>query len=332
MGKTNNTNRRYFKYIAMVLLVVFLISGGLFGIKLWEKHQGNKPSSDVDFEEDTVYYNDKEYVLNKDIETFLVLGLDKVQGSSQADSYNNNKQADFLMLFVFDKKEKSYHTIHINRDTMANVNVLGVAGNTIDTVQKQIALAHTYGNGKDVSCRNTANAVSDLLQGVKINHYASFTMDSVAVFNDLVGGVEVTVQDDFTGIDDTLIKGEKVTLMGQHALNYVRTRYGLDDSTNSTRMNRQQQYLNALLEKTHQRAAEDDGFIVEASIKMSDYIVSDRSVTQLQELGNRLESYEFKGIRSFTGKNEQGEEFIEFYPDEESVIETVIELFYKQKN
>mgnify|MGYP000585160404 FL=1 len=68
-------------------------------------------------------------------------------------------------------------------------------------------------------------------------------MDAVPILNDLLGGVEVTVLDDFSGIDDTLIKGETVTLHGDHALTYVRERYGLEDSSNSTRMVRQRQYM-----------------------------------------------------------------------------------------
>ena len=39
----------------------------------------------------------------------------------------------------------------------------------------------------------------NFLMDVKIDHYISLTMDSVAVMNDLVGGVEVTVLDDFLG-------------------------------------------------------------------------------------------------------------------------------------
>ncbi len=33
--------------------------------------------------------------------------------------------------------------------------------------------------------------------------------------------------DDFSSIDSTLVQGETVTLMGNHALTYVRTRGGL---------------------------------------------------------------------------------------------------------
>lgn len=320
-------NRKKVLYCAVFLLIVLLISAAFLCLNLCERHNGG--FSSVSEEDSLVEYEGKRYALRSDVEAFLVLGLDKFEGTADADAYSNDKQSDFLMLFVFDNAEKKCTAIHINRDTMANVNILGVAGNRVDTVKKQIALAHTYGNGRDVSCRNAADSVSSLLLGTKINHYISFTMDAVPVLNDLVGGVQVTVTDDFSGIDDTLAMGETVTLKGEHALSYVRTRYGLDDSTNSTRMKRQQAYLNSLYESFSRCVEADDEFIVNASLAMSDYTVSDRSVTQLQELARKFNEYEFTGIRDFQGETKRGEEFMEFYPDSGEIEETVIELFYK---
>ena len=236
-----------------------------------------------------------------------------------------------LLLLVFANEEKNCTAIHLNRDTMVDMNILGVAGQKVGTVYKQLALAHTYGNGKDVSCRNTADAVSGLLNGVKVNHYLSITMDAVPVLNDLLGGVEVTVLDDFTGIDDSLKKGETVTLHGEQALTYVRTRYGLEDSSNSTRMVRQKQYLNAIYDKAMLRIEEDDEFVVEASVKLADYIVSDRSVNQLQELTKKLSQYELTEIDSIEGNSKVKNGLMEFYPDADSVDEIVFDLFYKKK-
>ena len=324
-----NKRRRYLKLAVVGLLVLFVVAIALFFLKLWEQQWGRFPVSDP--QDEIFIYDGKEYTPKEGIETFLVLGLDKYeQDGSNLDSYNNDKQADFLLLFVFDNNAKTFSAIHVNRDTMAKVNVLGVAGDKIDTVTKQIALAHTYGNGKDVSCRNTANAVSDLL-GVKVNHYLSLTMDSVAVFNDLVGGVEVTVLEDFTGIDETLVKGSTVTLKGEQALHYVRTRYGLEDSTNSTRMERQQQYLNGFYDKFTESIENDEEFLANAAKSISEYIVSDRSVTQMQELVRKFKEYDYGGIRDLDGESKMGEKFIEFYPKENSIKKVVSELFYVPK-
>ena len=319
----------YLKLVIIGIVVVSIVCVGFFFLQKWELTAGI--FGETEFGSDSIRYNGVEYDRKQNIETFLVLGLDKFEGTSTADSYNNDKQADFLMLFVFDNDAKKYSAIHINRDTMVDVNVLGVAGNKIDTVQQQIALSHTYGNGRDLSCHNTAESVSSLLMGMKVNHYASLTLDSVAVMNDLVGGVEVLVLDDFTGIDDTLEKGKTVTLHGEQALTYVRTRQGLEDSTNSTRMQRQRQYIKALYASFANCMAADANFIVDASLKMSEYMISDRSVTQLQALADKFAEYEFTGIETIEGEFSYENRFVEFYPNKEFVEQLIIKLFYIPK-
>lgn len=329
MGKKRNDKRKLMRGLAVALLAVFPLTGALLLLELWEKRQSIFPEQKT---ENTVYeYNGVEYVKNEDVESFLILGLDKFEDAINNDSYNNDQRADFLMLLVFDNSEKKFTAVHLNRDTMVNMNVLGVAGQKIGTVNKQLALAHTYGNGRDVSCRNTADAVSELLNGVKVNHYLSITMDAVPILNDLLGGVEVTVLDDFSGIDDTLIKGETVTLHGDHALTYVRERYGLEDSSNSTRMVRQRQYMTAVYDKAMLKIENDDNFVIEASSKLADYIVSDRSVNQLQEIAKKLSQYKFTEIETLEGESVVKDGLMEFRPDADSIDKIVFELFYKKK-
>lgn len=329
MGKKRNDKRKLMRGLAVALLAVFLLTGAFLLLELWEKRQSIFPEQKT---ENTVYeYNGVEYVKNEDVESFLILGLDKFEDAINNDSYNNDQRADFLMLLVFDNSEKKFTAVHLNRDTIVNMNVLGVAGQKIGTVNKQLALAHTYGNGRDVSCRNTADAVSELLNGVKVNHYLSITMDAVPILNDLLGGVEVTVLDDFSGIDDTLIKGETVTLHGDHALTYVRERYGLEDSSNSTRMVRQRQYMTAVYDKAMLKIENDDNFVIEASSKLADYIVSDRSVNQLQEIAKKLSQYKFTEIETLEGESVIKDGLMEFRPDADSIDKIVFELFYKKK-
>ena len=327
--KRHIDKRRYLKYAMIALLVVFVIAAALLLISLWDKHNDTFPEQTV--ETAVIYYNGKEYTLRENTESFLLIGLDKFGDDSSADSYNNNKQADFIMLFVFDNAGKKCTPIQINRDTMTKVNILGVAGDKIDEATKQIALAHTYGNGKDVSCRNVADAVSKLLLGVKIDHYASVTMDAVPVVTDLVGGVTVKIEDDFTGIDDTLVMGDTVKLRGDHALNFVRSRYGLEDSSNARRMERQRAYLDSLKENFSSCVEADSSFLADAALKVSDYLISDRSVTQLEKLADKMATYEFSEILTLDGEYEMGEEYLEYNADISSIEEIVINTFYKEK-
>ena len=191
MRKSNFAKPSHAKIGVIAVIVIFLVIVGLILLHHWEANRSKFP--DHEFGNATIQYNGKTYTPKENVETFLILGLDKFNSEGSADSYNNNKQADLLMLFVFDNNAQTCTAIQINRDTMVDVNVLGVAGNKVYTLTQQIALAHTYGNGRDVSCRNTADSVSVLLKGVKINHYLSVMMDAVPIFNDLVGGVEVVL-------------------------------------------------------------------------------------------------------------------------------------------
>lgn len=331
MGKMKTKNK-YFKYIAIALVIVFLIAAAFLLLEVWENREGRFPVSVT--EDGVVEYNGKKYEQKDNIETFLVLGLDKYEDADFAESHESGVQADFLMLFVFNNETRQCTAINVNRDTMTRVNKLAVGGSTVaETYTKQIALAYNYANADNdkIKCRNTKDSVEYLLNGVKIDHYLSLTMDAVPASCDLVGGVEVTVLDEFSGIDDTLVKGEKVTLTGEQALRYVRTRYGLEDSTNSTRMTRQEQYIDALYDKINSRIEADDEFLVKFVDTIDDYVVYDSSDQKMLKFAEKFDDYEFLGTKEIKGESKLGEEFVEFYPDEESIWDIVIDLFYTPK-
>lgn len=328
MSKTKDKRRKRVYALLLVLLVVLLLSSTLLLIRYWEKGQGLFPEHTDADSTSVITVDGVDYVPNSDVQGILVMGLDKFDENLDDSGYYNDQQADFLMLFVVDNKNETYSAIHLNRDTMAQINVLGVAGEKIDTTYAQLALAHSYGNGKAVSCRNTVDAVSGLLNGIAIDRYVSVTMDAVPVVTDLVGGVEVEVKDDFSGIDDSLVMGETVTLNSSNALNFVRTRQGLEDSSNSTRMTRQQDYLVSLFDAFNEKAESDENFIVNASLALSDYIVSNCTVNQLENLVSNLGHYEFDEIYTTEGEYKVGDKFMEFYADEESIDNLVLNLFY----
>ena len=175
------TKNNHSKYVAIVLVVILVITAALLFVEVWEKKQGRYSGSIL--EDDILEYEDKEYVLKDNIETFLVLGLDKFDGAISADSHESGIQSDFLMLFVLNNETKQCEALHINRDTMTNVNRLGIDGTKIDSFTKQIALAYNYvyDNSGKISCRNTSDAVEDLLLGVDVDHYVSLTLDSVKI-------------------------------------------------------------------------------------------------------------------------------------------------------
>lgn len=332
MRGAKESGKNPLRYLALLLAAVFVVSALLLGMNIWERQQGLFSGEEEHGQPTVIDYNGGEYVLRDELRTILIMGLDSFEAPADDNAYTNDRQADFLVLLVLDDANESWSAIHLNRDTMTPVHVLGVAGQKVDTRTMQLALAHAYGNGKEVSCNNTADAVSELLYGVKVDHYISLTMDAVALFNDMIGGVEVTVLDDFSGIDESLVKGEKVTLKGEQALTYVRSRQGVGDGTNMGRMERQRQYIEALIAQTRRCMEQDTAFSVNSVAKLAEYMVTDRSINQLEKLMDKMSLYRWEGIRTIEGKSEIGKNFMEFYPDEQSLKQQVIEALGKPKD
>ena len=322
------------KVVLISAIIIAFLAATLILVGILDKNYGIFPEQ---MQEDKVLeYKGEDYVLKKDVETFLILGLDKMSQDTKGDSYNNNQQADFLVLMVFDNSAKTYSAIHINRDTMAEIEVLGLAGNKVGTVNSQIALAHTYGKGGSISNANTAKAVSKLLKDIKVNHYMSVTLDAVPIMNDLVGGVTVEVLDDFTDADTGLVKGETVTLTSEQALTYIRERQGTGEKTNVSRMKRQKQYIESMRDELQKCIENDSEFLSDAVLKISDYMESDCSATRLQSIGKRLKSYEFVGLKEIEGEAKTVESddgaHIEFYPNEDKLMQMVVGLFYEKED
>lgn len=329
---------RVLKGTAAILAVVLVLLAGMLLLQRWENTQDAPVSSSgevssveadapVDDREIT-FYNGTAYARREDLETVLLLGVDKFEGETP-EGYVNNQQTDFLLLLVMDKENETCTPIQLNRDTMTQIQILGVTGEPAGTFTGQLALAHTYGSGEEDSCENTVLAVSNLLYGMEIDHYVSLTMDGVALLNDLVGGVTVEVLDDFSGIDDSLVQGETVTLKGQQALTYVRSRGGLEDSSNLHRMERQRQYLSALQQQLKRASQQDSGFTLDALLQLNEYMVSDCTVNQLSDLGDSLAAYQVSDILTAPGDAQEGEEFMEFTVDEDALQQLVMDVFYE---
>lgn len=329
---------RVLKGTAAILAVVLVLLAGMLLLQRWENTQdapvsssGEASSVEADApvdEREITYYNGTAYARRENLETVLLLGVDKFQGETP-EGYVNNQQTDFLLLLVMDKQNETCTPIQLNRDTMTQIQILGVTGEPAGTFTGQLALAHTYGSGEEDSCENTVLAVSNLLYGMEIDHYVSLTMDGVALLNDLVGGVTVEVLDDFTGIDDSLVQGETVTLQGQQALTYVRSRGGMEDSSNLHRMERQRQYLAALQQQLKAAVQQEDGFTLDALLQLNEYMVSDCTVNQLSDLGDSLAAYQVSDILTTPGDAQEGEEFMEFTVDEDALQQLVMDVFYE---
>ena len=231
------------------------------------------------------------------------------------------------MVLVVDDANQTWQVLQINRDSIVEVPILGVQGQVIGFEEEQIALAHYYGDGEKSSCENTALAVSMLLDDQTIDGYFAMNMDAVGLLTDLVGGVELTVTSDFSAIDPSLVQGETVTLHGDKALTYVRSRHNIDDETNIARMVRQRQFLAALEEKLKQQ---DSQFAAKVYDALHDYMVTDIGSKTASKIGEKLKQYKELELLTIAGENIIEDEHWAYHLDETSLQKTILQLFYQK--
>ncbi len=279
-----------------------------------------------------IYFDGKPYVLSPDVSSYLFIGVDKPGEVRQEEGFNVGGQADVLLLAVVDDAAKTYHILQLNRDTMAQIRVLAMDGTPAGSFTGQLALSHFYGSGFEDSCENTVWAVSRYLYNTAIDGYIALQMEAIPVLNDWAEGVTVTVQDDFSAVDPSLKQGETITLNGQQAYNFIRARQNVEDQSNLNRMARHRQYLNGLTRQLQAKLSQNASSMAELYQMLTPYMVTDMGSGTITELAERCRSYADGGTLAIQGEAVAGEEFMEFYTDEQDLRKTVIHLFYTEYN
>ena len=313
--------------VLLVLLLVILYSG----LRILEStvlHPAQGPAAQQTSK--TITRNGVDYFPRQDITVVMVLGIDQYGPVKSSNYYRNNGSADSVMLLVFDETNQNCTVLYLNRDTMLDMDVLGVRGEYAGTTYGQLALAHTYGSGLEDSCINVKNTLMNFIRGMTVDYYVAMNMDAIPVLNDAVGGVTVTVRDDFSKVNPTITMGE-LTLRGNQVLDYVRTRKDVGDQKNVTRMERQREYVDGFLEKLMEKGAGDLEFSLRLFEEVAPYIVTDCSGNTLSGMLDRYAKFTIAEVVTPEGENLIGDGHYEFYVDEEKLDELILRLFYAPK-
>ncbi len=323
-----------------VLFVVFLLCVVLAVVLLFQldrllekKEVGDsgKSATDVKNEMNTVYIDGEAYLPRAELENYLFIGLD----SEGKVSDGGVAQADFIMVLSYDRKNRSYTALSVNRDTVTEVEIFDIFGKSMGTRSEQIALSHAYGSSLELSnekkCKNTMQAVSGLLYGIKFDGYLSMTMDAVERTVNTLGGVEVQIRRDLTAIDPRFEEGVTLLMDGETAMRYIRARGGVSDSSNLARMERQEQFLIALVKKLTGNTPNEDK-LLSLFESTSDCLVTDLSYDMPGIFAERIGQGVEAEFYSLPGEAMAVDGFMEFHTDKEKLKELVIKLFYEKAN
>ncbi|GAA6492316.1 hypothetical protein K280104A7_18800 [Candidatus Bariatricus faecipullorum] len=272
-----------------------------------------------------IVYNGKEYEPDPAVKTLLFLGIDQQEKADLSGTPGENGQSDSLNLLVMNTETREAKILQISRDAMVDIDIYSVSGEKIRTEEGQIALQYAYGDGDSQSCRLTADRVSELLYGVEIDDYLSLTLEGMTVATDAVGGVTLTVPEDYTEIDPAFWQGAVVTLNGELAEKYVRTRDIEELDSNSQRMERQAQFMQALIEKLGEM--NDTSQYASLYEQLEPYMVTSMTAEQMLETAEYQIDEEMEQV---PGEIISKDGHAQFLPDNEKLQELVINMFYKE--
>lgn len=328
--------------LVILLLLILVIAGAYFGLRAYGKYQLQKKGAekkpaletmedeDIEveaLEEGSIRYQGKVYTYNENIMNIVFMGID--QHGELQEGEGEGGRSDLVILAVVDNRNRKVTLFNINRNTMTEIAVYDESGDYLRQSTGQLALAHAYGDGKEQSAQLVCDAVSNLMYGLPVHGYCALNLDAIPLINDTVGGVTVTLLDDFTDIDSSYVKGAEVTLKGDAALAYVQHRDISVDESNEARMERQKQYMRGFLSQTKRAFQEDMTMPVSLYQAVAPYMVTDISIDQVTYLVTQVLGYEINTeLQSLPGTVQQGALYEEYYVNEPALYEMIIQTFY----
>ncbi len=277
-------------------------------------------------------FNGEFYKPKAQLSCYLIMGTDRYSDTISAESsFRNGGQADYLLLLAVDDAAKTVQPIQIDRDTMAEITILGVLGDESGTRTAQICLAHGFGDGGEQSCLLQKEAVSRLFLGMEIPFYAALSMDGISVLNDAIGGIEVTLKDDFSALDPSMTRGVTLTLQGEQAEYYVRNRMNIGIGTSEARNARQQDYWQKLNENITQilDAEDSSAFLNNLYSVLAPYLTTNLSRGALINEAWKTKDYARLPTVVPTGTYVIGSDgFMEFHVDEAALEQLILSVFF----
>lgn len=271
------------------------------------------------------------YKYRDDVISILLMGIDYMSNEKYWDSktVSNGGNADVMALVILNTKTFDFSILYIPRDTMADVIAMDAEGNYIDTVRTNISEAHSYGDGKELSCQLTADAVSQLLYGVPVNRYIALDYNALYTLNTIIGGLTITFTEDYTNISSAYTKGSTVTMSNWQMRRFITYRNSYDVGGAYDRGVRNMTVLKALFEQCKDEIAADPTVALDFMSQLSSYLTTDLELSEITFLATNIGKMSFNSdtIIKLPGESVMGEEYAEFYPDEQWLHDFVADTF-----
>ena len=276
--------------------------------------------------EGLVTYNGKKYRYNSHLSNYLLLGIDTEGEIAQEKETLSGGQSDAIFLVAYDRKEETAQILAIPRDTITTIYIYNIDGTYVTPQTDHLTLQYAYGDGREMSCKITRDAVSNLLYGVPIIGYTAINLDSIPLLVDAVGGVTLTVPDDsMEEVNPEYKKGAEITLTSETAERYIRYRDTQSHHQALVRTERQKSFINAFADRVLELQAQDPHTVTDIYETIKPHMVTNMSNDIFLDLAGARRVGE---IRTIPGEGVATDLFDEYHVDDKALYELILDVFY----
>jgi len=316
-------NKRFGLKIGVVLLAAVAVAVALWA--MWPEEEEREISQSNERAYRHVEVDGRQFDYNTHLLTLLCMGIDTTDESVA--------QSDVIDLMVLDREEERIKILSISRDAMVPIRIFDAGGKSLGWEEQHLALASSYGSTQERGCLLTCEAVSKMLWDIPIVYYAGANLSAFDQFQSLAGDFDIVVPDDsLASLGAEYQKGSTLTITEENAELFVRSRDTDVDFSNTSRMLRQQAYIEGYINTLREQLQEDFNGTVARASSLLPQLVTNISVDEVTDFAEMLMNYEFSADEDYIvveGTQEKGLFHDEYHIDESKLQELILEVFYK---
>ena len=289
------SNSRKVTIAIIILLAIGILS--IAGMAIYKKiSDGNKETTStttnatmsqvIDETEATapvgLFYDDKTYSINRNVTTFLFLGVDKqdTPATSVDTAVTNNGVVKYAFLFIFNGNDQTIDVVKVPFDTITPVGIYDADRNLVDTQEMALGNQYAFAESNARGCFLMRNSIQGIMGNHKIDYCCAISLEGLLSVVDSLDGVDVTLRNDWTDINPAYETDSTVHITADEAQEFL----NLQDNTNTdNRFNRSDWFMLSLFHSMMSRGSSDIDGLMEAAGDDFENDVSEEVVTSLRD-------------------------------------------------
>ena len=227
-----------------VIAAVLLVTGSVSAFVIYQRLNGNINKVAVDNLIGEPSTRPTKVAANPKAENILIMGSDKRSGASAVNVPGERSDTTILLHLAADRNSAT--GVSIPRDSIVDIPACTKPDGTAVAARPKTMFNDSFADG-GAAC--TIKTVESLTK-IRIDHYVVVDFHGFKDMVNALGGVRVCIPYDVNDPQSHLVLSKGFhTVRGNQALAYVRTRHGLGDGGDISRIDRQQAFLSSMIKK-----------------------------------------------------------------------------------